>query len=267
MANLKGNIAFTGSVGGLSAYTRKGSEKIILRTKGGASKDKIKRSAAFTNTRKLNAEFGGASTTARNIKLAMTGLTHLDHSNFQSRLTGVCSRIQKLDTTNDWGRRVVLISRYRQLLEGFNLEMGTGFNSIIKHPLQCSINRNELSATVLVPQLFPHISVYVPGRFSLFRLIAVLGVVPDMQYDESLKQYVPVNKKVLLRRADVYTAWLSTEEICPQQMLSLQMQGDARMSDDDSLLLTVGVEFGIAVRADVIEPVNYAGAARIMMLV
>ena len=267
MANLRGNIVFTGSVGGLSAYTRKGSDKIILRTKGGASKDKIKRSAAFANTRKLNAEFGGASSAARNIKLALIGLTHLDHSHFQSRLTAVCSSIQKLDTTNELGRRAVLISGYRQLLEGFNLQMGTGFDSIIKHPLQCSIDRDGLSATVLVPQLFPQISVYVPGRFSLFRLIAVLGVVPDMHYEEGSKKYVPINKKVLVRRADLYTEWMGAEDICPQQMLRLQVEGITRISDHDSLQLSVGVEFGVAVRADVIEPVNYAGAAKIMILV
>ncbi len=42
MASLKGNIAFTGSLGNLSAYSRKDLNNIILRTKGGASGKVIK---------------------------------------------------------------------------------------------------------------------------------------------------------------------------------------------------------------------------------
>ncbi len=100
MASLKGNIAFTGSLGNLSAYTRKGSKNIFLRTKGAASGKAIKTAPEFVNTRRVMSEFGDCSTAAKNIKLAMSGVTHLDHRLFQSRLNAVCSCIQKSDSTS-----------------------------------------------------------------------------------------------------------------------------------------------------------------------
>lgn len=266
MASLKGNLQFTGGLGNISAYTRKGSDTVILRGKGGASKEKIKKAPEFINTRRVNSEFGGASTTAKNIKLALTSLKHLDHSLFQSRLNSFCSSIQKMDTEGAWGQRAVLISRYRHLLEGFNLEMGTLFDSIIRHPLRCSINRTDQSASIIVPQLFPGISLYVPGKFSLFRLIAVLGIVPDMKYPDISGRYQPVNAAIQLKRTDSTTEWFSTSLTCPEQTLEIQIQGDSGLSESDSLLLAIGIEFGIPVTPALINPVNYAGAAKILAL-
>lgn len=266
MASLKGNLAFTGSLGNMSAYTRKDLNNVILRTKGGATGKAIKTSPKFVNTRKVMTEFGGCSTAAKNIKLAMSGLTHLDHRLFQSRLNAVCSRIQKLDTTGDWGQRSILISPFRNLLEGFNLEMGTLFDSILKHPLQYNINRASLSAFITVPALFPDISLYVPGKFSFFRLIAALGIVPDMKYDTKFKKYQPVNPVIELHRTLKITEWCSVSAVNGEQLIEMQITGKTNISGSDSLILSIGIEFGIPLTASLIKPVNYAGAAKILML-
>ncbi len=42
MGTRSNNFAFTGSLGNYSAYTMRGHDGIILRTKGGASKNRIK---------------------------------------------------------------------------------------------------------------------------------------------------------------------------------------------------------------------------------
>ncbi len=266
MASLKGNFAFTGTIGNISAYSRKGSTNIILRTKGGATKEKIKRAPEFANTRKVNAEFGGASSTAKKIKLAIIELAHLDHTLFQSRLNPICSSILKMDKEGDFGQRAIFISRFRNILEGFNLEMGTVFDSIIKHPLQYNINRADQSASINVPALYPGISLYIPGNFLLFRLIAVLGIVPDMKYDSKFNNYQPLNAAILLKRSSQHTEWYSTSEICNQQTIALQIQGETGMTDNDSLLLSIGIEFGIPLTPTFIKPVNYAGAAKILAL-
>ena len=264
MARLKGALNFTGSIGNLSAYNSKGIEDTLIRLKGGASREKIKKAREFTNTRKNNAEFGGASTAGKKIKEAIISVTHLDHSRFQNRLNTICRFIINQDPVNDWGKRSFLLSNHRSLLEGFNLGMGTAFDSIIKHPLACTINRSELSATVLVPQLIPKIGLYVPGNFSFFRLIAVMGIVPDLQYDTRFEKYFPINAAIQSKRADIYTDWLSTADISSQQELNIQIEGDCNMSDQDSVVLAVGVEFGAALSANLIKPVTNAGAAKMV---
>ncbi len=266
MARLKGALNFTGSIGNLSAYNSKGTEDTLIRIKGGASRETIKKSPAFTNTRKNNTEFGGASTAGKKIKEAIFVVNHLDHSRFQNGLNTVCRYILNQDPVNAWGKRSFLLSNHRSLLEGFNLKMGPYFDSIIKHPLSSTINRTELSATVLIPQLIPKIGLYVPDNLSFFRLIAVLGIVPDLQYDGRFERYVPINPNIQLWHADLNTAWFSTSDITAEQNLLLQIQGETNMSENDSLVLTVGVEFGTALSANLIRPVTNAGAAKIMVV-
>lgn len=62
MATLEGGIEFTGSVGMLSAYRMKGSDKIILRKKGGPKKKQVLTSQKFKRTRENMAEFSHAGT-------------------------------------------------------------------------------------------------------------------------------------------------------------------------------------------------------------
>ncbi len=264
MARLKGTLNFTGSIGNLSAYTNRTIADTLLRSKGGPSKKQIKKSPRFKNTRKNNVEFSGSSTTAAAVKAAIGYLEYVDHTSFQSRLVKICNCMKVLDTENEKGQRSYYVSSCRYWLEGFQLEMGTQFDSIIKHPLQCSIDRNEQSASIFVPALFPKIGLYVPGKFSFYRITAVLGIVPDMKYSGRGYDYEPINSNIQLWHADLSTVWFSTAEICAEQNLILQIQGQTNMSDNDSLVLTVGVEFGVALSANLIRPITNAGAAKIM---
>ncbi len=70
MLKLTGSILFTGSMDNFSAYTMQGYDGIILRKKGGASKEKIKTGRNFYLTRKHNAEFGASSQAGKSIRKA-----------------------------------------------------------------------------------------------------------------------------------------------------------------------------------------------------
>lgn len=196
----------------------------------------------------------------------MIELTHLDHSSFQSRLTSCCSVIQKMDTKSVWGRRDVYLSRHGYLLEGFNLEMGIIFDAILKQPIEYTINRAEQSAVVIVPQIVPGLGLSVPENFPLFRLIAVLGIVPDMKYSEKFGKYEPLNPSTQLLRQYINTKWFSTDIPTPEQMLELRISPNAGMTENDSLLLSIGIEFGIPLSKAITKTVKDKGAATILAL-
>ena len=59
MPFLEGPFAFTGKLDMLSAYRMRGVDKIVVRRKGGPSREKIKTGASFANTRRTMSEFGG----------------------------------------------------------------------------------------------------------------------------------------------------------------------------------------------------------------
>jgi len=59
MAIVKGFLQMTGSIKGMSFYTRVGSDKVIMRTKGGASKYTIKHGQNFAKLRLHQLEWQG----------------------------------------------------------------------------------------------------------------------------------------------------------------------------------------------------------------
>jgi hypothetical protein len=65
MAEMTPGFSLVGSISNLSAYKRRGSDKIIVRTKGGPSKEQINRLPSFKGLRNRNKEFGGRSTTCK----------------------------------------------------------------------------------------------------------------------------------------------------------------------------------------------------------
>jgi hypothetical protein len=74
MAKMNDAFSFTGPVSNFSVYKMRGIDKLIVRRKGGPSKEKIKNHPRFDQVRKINAEFGGRGTAS---KWIMQSLWHL----------------------------------------------------------------------------------------------------------------------------------------------------------------------------------------------
>jgi len=105
MARITNGIQFEGSIGNISAYKQKGSDKVILRTKGGASKLKISTSPRFAIVRRYNSEWGACSKMGMAIRHATIGLRHLSDYNISSPLNAIIKAIQKIDTNGILGER------------------------------------------------------------------------------------------------------------------------------------------------------------------
>lgn len=261
MSHLTGTIQFTGSLGNLSAYKLKGSDKIIIRTKGGPSKHRIKNDPSFAFTRRHNDEFGGASTTSAIIRRAQHGIKHIAEPGIAGKLSSLVYAITKLDTTNAHGERAACFSRHRQLLEGFDLNGLLLFNTVVRPPLSCSISRDSGSATLLIPALFPGIHLQVPPQYLLFRFVAVLGVIPDMVF--ALPKYRPA-VAVRYFPETLCTNWFPAKEPFPEQTLALQLKNFTTLHNSHSLLLSLGMEFGYPVNNNLVKPIPKAGCAAII---
>ena len=84
-----------------------------------------------------------------------------------------------------------------------------------------------------------------------------------MRYDEAPKSYAPENQQLLCYRREVHTAWNPVKRTLPEQTLEVQLDGVAEyLTDNDTLLLAIGVEFG-TVGADG-EAVKWAGCGKVV---
>ena len=151
MARLNGNIEFIGSLGNLSAYRRRDLDKVIIRTKGGPTKNQINNAPEFKNTRRNNSEFGGRSRGSKWLRMALGELELVSDYNISGPLGGLITAIHRQDTESEWGQRHVLFSRQPILLTNFNLNKRTSFDSLVRAPLSFQLSRQDLSVKLELP--------------------------------------------------------------------------------------------------------------------
>jgi hypothetical protein len=263
MAQLHKDFTFTGSLGNISAYKRRGSDKIILRTKGGASKSKIKRSPAFETTRKLNMEFGGRATASSWVLNALYALKHISDHSISGKINALLKPAQEMDTVSEFGKRHVLLSEQPRLLEGLSLNSKTLLESVVTNPVHYTLSKETMSASVDIPALRPGINFFVPGNFPLYRFTVLFDFIPDLFYTGH--DYRPRTRSF----AHVYgtgaaTDWLSVNETSTPVKMDLKF--DETPTDNAfSLMLAIGLEFGRYSQGTV-EALKYVGAAKILAM-
>jgi hypothetical protein len=263
MGQLMSDLQFTGSVGMYSAYKMRGSDKIILRRKGGASKEKIEKAPQFEITRNLNAEFGGRSVASKSIMRSLRPLKALADYNLAGPLNSLIRPIQAMDETAH-GKRSIYFTRHPKLLEGFSLNKRNPFDSIVRNPISCRLDKTNLSASVEIPALIPGINFFVPpGRYPFYSIIIVLGIVPDVIFTKH--GYKPLDIQDPVPTA---SAWYPASGGSKAMALevSLQRRSFVLPSSPFSIILSIGIRFGTVGMNEEVEQVKYAGAAKVVVV-
>jgi hypothetical protein len=264
MAQLHSQFSFTGRLGNISAYKMKGSDKIILRTQGGATKNKIKKSPAFEKTRRINAEFGGRSTASKYLLHTLAQLKSLADYNIAGPLNALIKPIQIMDTEAEWGQRGVHFTKKPKLLEGFNLNRRNPFDSIVRNPVSYVLSREELSGRIDIPRLIPGINFFTPpGHYPYYSFVAALGVIPDLFFSKFGYEPQPGLKPY---SKTVYSDWYPVLNGSPVLSLEtgLVIPGTSVPGSSWILMLSVGIRFGTVSGNNEVVPAKYAGAAKIL---
>ena len=258
MAQLIGNIQITGSLDNLSFYKMRGSDKIIVRRKGGPTRKQVKKSPKFENTRRNNKEFGGRSQAVSYIKDALWPLLFLVDYNIVGPLNALLKPIQQLDTTCDFGKRNILISKNPRLLEGFPLNRRNLFESIVRTPVDYS--RQDKQAIIDIPELIPGINLVSPVSYPVYQFIAAARLIPDVVYRDERRGYEPIGKRYKLNYTK--TDWLPVNTRAAATQLIINNL-PAEKPEGTSMLIALGISFG-NLKGTTIEPVKYVGAGRII---
>jgi len=244
----------------LSIYSMKGSDKIILRRKGGASRERVKTDPNFINTRRINAEFGGRATCSKWVR-RMLRLVHFTADyNITGPLNALLKPIQALDTVSDYGERSVALSANPHLLEGFNLNKRTPFDTIVHNPVRYTLSKENVQAGVTIPAMLPGHNFVAPENLTTYQFIALLGIVPDLFYTPD--GYRPKDDYDNEAPEDAFTEWFPVQAGSPAITLNLQLPKKPA-TDAYSVMLTIAVAFG-TLRNGEITPIQYVGGAKIL---
>ena len=265
MAKIKHNLAFTGTLGMVSAFTMRGVEGIVLRRKGGPSKQQIKSSPRFERTRENYIEFSGCPRAASNIKNCLMALKQVADHNLSGSFTRIAMTARLADTVSDRGKRNIYLSRTRHLLEGYELNRKKLFNSIVRLSPVYTLSRNDGKARIIIPPMIPRIHLLLPWNEPVFRFIITLGVLPDMIFTEN--GYKPSNGIVVNQNVSLTTEWFPALSAYEGQTLSLDLPEFVSLHENCSLVLAIGIEAGTIGRSNILEPVKYTGCGKIGMVV
>ncbi|NII28754.1 hypothetical protein HB364_26975 [Pseudoflavitalea sp. X16] len=276
---------FQGSVDDLSFYKMRGVEGTIVRRKGGPSKEQVKNAPSMVQTRRGNSEFAGRAKTAQWIMRSLFYHKSLADHNIAGPLNALMRPVQALDGESVLGQRDVRLSANPQILKGFSLNRNNPFDTAIRYPIEYVLDRDTATAFVQVPELQPGINLFAPEKYPWFSIVISLGIVPDLvftkdqepadpDYDSftdsearsSVHAYSYTHPEYqLLDTLPVcaVTVWHPVKKGCPAIPLDLQLLIPPP-DNHFTLLLSIGIRYGIQEDAQTITQARYAGAAKIL---
>ena len=266
MAIIKGAIQMTGSIKGVSFYTVRGSDRVIMRTKGGATKSQMATSPKFGGVRRQQKEWGACAKFGSITRYAFGGLHRLADYNLTPVLNGMGKNLMKLDTESETGSRSLQLSAYRQALEGFSFNRNNTLNSVLRVYPVSQIDRETLSATINLPRINAEIDLLNFRNLPYFRIIAVLGSVSDLVFDAVKDTYAEVVRNLHGTSTVVTGEWHSTQSIIEEQKITLMMPESQRqyLSEEVTLVLSLAVEFGNVGFTGQPQEVKYAGCGKVI---
>lgn len=269
MSIIKGPFQMKGSISGVTFYTRRGSDQVIMRTKSGPNKEKLKRLPQYEGVRNQQKEWSGCTKFASGARMAFGGLHRLADYNLSSVLNGLGNKLQKNDTSEEKGKRPVRLSPFRMSLDGFNFNRNYPFNSVLRVSIPYTIDRESLSASVTFPRINTEIDLMNVQRLPYFRVIVALGTASDMAYDENLRDYAPRMMELHGASATVNSEWHSANSIIEEQLFNVQMRAELVpfLTEEVSVLLSVAVEFGAVGFTGLPVEVKYAGSGKVLKVV
>jgi len=266
MGKIEQGVEFTGSIGNFTAYRMWGIDGIVVRKKGGVSKERIQGDPQFARTRENNAEFSGRSTASRRIMKMLRPLKPLADYNIAGPINALLRPLQLDDAKYNRGERAVELSKHPELLEGFSLNRKILFESIVQAPLSFTLSRETMSAEVVIPELMPGINFKPFGKHALYGFQAVLGMVPDLfftpdGYQPSDEKY-PYNAPVIVAASD----WFPCVSGSPATRFELKYPFTPP-NNQFVLMLSIGIRYGYPAKGNGVDQAKHAGAARVLKVV
>lgn len=169
------------------------------------------------------------------------------------------------DTESEFGQRAVRFSQFPTILNGFKLTKATPFDNVVTGALCCTLSRDILSASLQVPALLPRLTFSAPEGYAYCRLVAVLGIVPDLFF--GVPKYQPLGDYDHCFAQSGYTGWFAAGSGAPATTLERSLP-TTPPNEAFSLVLSVGVQLGMPGASGSIEPVGgRVGSAKVVAAV
>lgn len=269
MAQAKNFLDITGSIANFSMYHMQGHDKVIVRSKGGPSKYKIKTKPQFEKTRCNNNEWKGCTKMTSQIRACFYRIKRLEDYPVSGSLNAICKKIQLTDTSNEHGKRSIWLSKNKEMLMGFSLSKKQVLESVLRVPIHAQIDRSTGKATIEIAELNTDLNLYNFRKLPYYRIVASFGGISDIVFVD--REYTTYNHHVDFLNTTftgMYDGpWLLTSGTQPAMLIEQEYPLDPDpIPENVSLILILGIEFGKPGPGDTIEAVKYSGTGKILKM-
>jgi hypothetical protein len=264
MATQNGPLNFTGAIADITFYKRKDSDKLFAKQKAGPTNKQIRYDPRFRRTGSMCDEWKGCTLATQWVRRTLHPLDDARDYNFVGFVSRRLKAVQQLDTEGIYGQRSVWLSRHPPVLEGFSITRKTPLDTLLSAPLTCTMEKESSSARVEIPRIVTGINFQPVTLHPYFRIVASLGVVPDIHYTSL--GYAPKMPSGRHLPHVVATDWTGVKKGMPETILKLQLPYTVEFASY-SLVLAVAISFGTLDMLGDIQAVKYTGSGRIVKVV
>jgi hypothetical protein len=152
-------------------------------------------------------------------------------------------------------------------LDGFNFNRRYPFNTVLRIAPTVVLNRETLNATVSFPRINTQTDIYNLQKLPYFRLIVSLGAVSDCyNTGNAISKYSARTPELQGYSQQVQSEWFSCNDVIAAQSYSLSYDAASfgTPSEDVTLLVCAGIEFGTTAFGGTIAAVRRAGCGKIV---
>lgn len=242
MAELKGPILFTGSIGNIRAYYSKTLKRYIVSTKGGASKELINNNPTFARTRENMNEFTVCGKWASQVRKSLLSIEHLHQGYYFSEIVAMGKMIQKHDDQHLRGVRSIESSKASRMLTNLNFNRQHPFDQVFSHQYDISFSDDKKTVTLKLEQFKSFSRINWPTRFSSFRIALVIAQLPDFEWNEQGKCYQPVIAGLERRSESAFSEWRLCSTDLEDIILSASFAQPALQQPGTTVVVAMGVE-------------------------
>ena len=243
MGTLKGPIQFTGSIGGIRCYYDKALKRWIISTKGGQSKELIKKSPKLKLQRENMNEFKVCSHWASQLQMSLINLSHLHKGYYFPKIVKLGKTIIKHDTINGHGIRSLESSKASRLLLDINFNTYYPFNEVLSLPSKVLFSEDKKNVTLQLLGLISRYHIKWFESYASFRITLVVAQVSDYVWNRKDRMYKPVIENALMLSETSYSEWLTSGTISQDVILEASFAEPAFQIPGTTVIVAMGIEF------------------------
>ena len=246
MEKIKGLLESDGSMKEFSFYVVRGREIFILKTNGNTYNDQKTKSILSENMCKHQKEFGGCAYFGSLCRTALGGLHLMADMNVTSIIIGKGKNIMKFDTESELGKRKLILSEHKKVLEEVYFNKTITFDTILLVKPVVKFDRENLKAVIIIPEINTNIDLFNTKKHPFFRIMVAMGSVPDIIYNPDSDEYESMVVNFHSACEKYTTEWYPSNSIIFEQTITLQIPESRRteFTDNINLVLSIAVQFG-----------------------